>query len=445
MRAPRSSSSRPLAALGLLSGLLSALAACKPGRPAGFASGDEERWTFPLVGTVETAPLLTPVLVDGQGPFLFALDPDASVSVIDETLVAQLGLTAAKGPDRRDVTGAVRTRFHAEVRAIEIGTLIVERLDAMIASTGTFDTDGRRVHGVLGRDVLGDGLVLGIDRDAGVGHLVTRAAWTPPAGAVPLAYTLVPAVPAAGVVAPVPRRVVAAEVGGQEVALHVDLGAALSQLREARWAPAALPVAEATVHLVDETGTTRDASRVARGAVTAGPLTAQVVFVPYADVRFPEAAVDGALGLDAFAGVDVWLHPGERGLYLLPRQPVPLATRAARWDVGALGACRQPGCVSIRLVDPVAGRPADPSKPHPGLVLSVTREETAGGMGLEVVVEATGRPELPRLAINLPPTADRVLGHLPPAWLGAGLTVVDVSPYPRACPAADGCVDTLAR
>ena len=61
------------------------------------------------------------------------------------------------------------------------------------------------------------------------------------------------------------------------------------------------------------------------------------------------------------------------------------------------------------------------------------------------MLEATGKPDLPRLIINLPGYIDRLLYQLPAAYLDAPLAVVDASPFPRSCPAKNGCVDQLAR
>jgi hypothetical protein len=81
------------------------------------------------------------------------------------------------------------------------------------------------------------------------------------------------------------------------------------------------------------------------------------------------------------------------------------------------------------------------------VILSLTREERAGGMPLEVVLSAKGRPELPLVIANLPAHVDRLIDQLPPDFVGVTLEVVDVGPYPRECPAQlkNGCVDKLAR
>ena len=427
------------------------LAACTSGPPPGFAGGTGDRWAFPLVGTLESDLLITPVTIDGHGPYLFGIDPDANVSIIDEQLVKEASLRTRKGPHRLDETDTQQPRFYAEVLALEIGSLIIERRDAMIVKANTLDANGRRIHGMLGKDVLADSLVFGFDRDQGLAYLTTVKAFKPPADAIALKYEMLPSrVPNAQVL-PTPRRLVRAMIGGEPFALHLDLGATASQIREAVWQRAKLVPQDVQTAVIDEVGIPRRITKVGvSGPVTVGAAAASAIaeklaFVPYADQRWNDREIDGTLGLDFFRPYTVWLDWDARTCYLAPRKPVATQVRIDRWDVGALDRCKSPGCVTVRLVDPLAGKPVDPAKPHPGLVLSVTREEAAGGMPLEVVLEAKDRPELPRLAISLPPNVDRVMQHLKSEWIGVTLTAVDASPFPRQCPADGGCVDLLAR
>lgn len=428
------------------------LAACTSGPPPGFAGGAGDRWAFPLVGALESDLLITPVTIDGRGPYLFGIDPDANVSLIDEQVVKELRLQTRKGPHRLDETDTQQPRFYAEVFALEIGSLIIERRDAMIVKANTLDANGRHLHGILGKDVLADSLVFGFDRDQGLAYLTAVKAFKPPADAFAITYEMLPSrVPNAQVL-PTPRRLVRAMIGGEPFKLHLDLGAAASQLRETAWERAKLVPQTVQTAVIDEVGIPRRVTKagvsgpVTVGAATAGSASAETLaFLPYADQRWNDHEIDGTLGLDFFRPYNVWLDWDAKTYHLAPRKPIAAAVRIRRWEVGALDRCKSTGCVTVRLVDPVAGKPVDPGKPHPGLVLSVTREEVAGGMPLEVVLEAKDRPELPRLVINLGANADRVMQHLKSEWVGATLTVVDASPFPRQCPADGGCVDLLAR
>jgi hypothetical protein len=275
---------------------------------------------------------------------------------------------------------------------------------------------------------------------------VTEQAFRPPAGAAVISYSLLePRLPNVQVM-PVPRRLVSASIGGEAFPLHVDLGAVPSQLREALWERAKLVPREVRVALIDEAATPRLVTRGSDPApVTLGPISGSAAFLPYADKRWDEPAIAGTLGLGFFAGHAVWASWHTRSLHVVARRPIPVAERIARWDSAVLARCKQPGCIGFRVIDPLAGKPREEGKPHPGLVLSITREEPAGGMDLEITLEVPGDPRLPALIVNLPPHVDRLIHQLKPEFLGKPLEAVDASPYPRPCPGGGGCVDQIAR
>jgi hypothetical protein len=433
-----------LAALGLA--LAVGAGACTSGAPPGFSGGAGDQWSFPLVGPLENDLLLTPVTLNAHGPYLFLIDPDAPISIVDAELVKVAGLRPVPGPERLDETDTQRPRAYAEVLGLELGALVIERREAMVAPRHAYDLAGRRVHGVLGRDVLADSLAFGFDRDRGLGHLVAQQAFRAPAGAAALPYAVLEPRIANAKVQPVPRRLVRATLGGEVFPLHVDLGAVPSQLREALWDRAKLVARELRAVVLDEAATPRVVTKVSDPApVTVGAITGSAAFLPYGDRRWEEQDIAGTLGLGFFAGHAVWASWHGRSLYLVPRKPVDAATRIARWDSPVLARCKQPGCLEVRVVDPLRGEPPADGKPHPGLVLSITREEIAGGTDLEVMLEAQGDAKLPYLIVNLPPHVDRLIHQLKPGFLGKALAVVDASPHPRPCPGGGGCVDQLAR
>jgi hypothetical protein len=328
---------------------------------------------------------------------------------------------------------------YVELVSVEVGTLIIERRRAIVVKANTFDAAGRRIHGVLGADVLG-AVVFGFDRDLGIATLIEPSSWKPPAGAIELPYQVLGKnLPVVG------RRVVKATIGEEAFDLHLDLGSIASQLRETAWPRAKLIARAIKGGLVDEVGTVRRVEKASEPvAVAVGAVTGKVAFVPYAEQRWTDQELAGSLGLGFFARHDVWASFGAKTYYLVPREPLPLAKRIGRWEMGALDSCTTPGCATVRLVDPVAGKPLEAGKPHPGVILSVTREERAGGMPLELVLEPS-RPELPLVIVNLPAHVDRLIDQLPAAFAGATVAVVDASPYPRECPTKNGCVDKLAR
>jgi hypothetical protein len=422
-----------------------AAVACKTGgTPSGFSGGAGDRWTFPLVGPLEDGLLVTPVTINGRGPYLMALDPDAPDTVVDAVIVKEEQLLVGKTEDGK---------LFAELTGVEIGTLIVEQRRVLVVKAGTFDGGGRGVHGVIGRDILDDSLVLGIDRDQGLAFLQVKKTFKPPAGAVavPFKDEVVEQAGWRGL-----RRVVPATIGGETFAMHVDLGAVASQLGEVQWERAKLASRDVQLQIIDEGGEPRMIARASEPATVtvAGQTTDRVAFIPYVD-RGLEAQVgkfDGSLGLNYFAPYIVWADFPAHTIYLVRRTGnVPLTKKLERWDTGPLGGkCEHPACVAVRLVDPLQGKPPEEGKPHPGLVLALQRDERAGGMPLEIVLEArTGASPaataLPRLIVNMPANIDRLIDHLGPEFLGTTLEVIDASPYPRACPTADGCVDQLAR
>src|SRR4029079_5351602 len=185
----------------------------------------------------------------------------------------------------------------------------IDRRDAMVFPVGMYDTDGRHLNGIRGRDVIADSLVFSFDRDQGVAILSTVKAFTPPPNAVAIKYEVVSSRAAAVTttpvdqqqaaarsgadlpdVPPVPRRLATTQIGGASFAMHLDLGATQSQLSESSWSKAKLtPIpAETKLRLVDEAAPVREVATVAVAAeVTVGPITApHVTFVPFADKRF---------------------------------------------------------------------------------------------------------------------------------------------------------------
>ena len=451
---------------------------CSVGAPAGFSQGDH--WTFPLVGPLEDGLLVTPATVRGHGPYLFAIDPDANITAIDKQVADQAQLRTALGPHRIDETDTGQIRIYAELLDLKVGNLTIDRRDVMLFPSGFYDTENRHLSGILGRDALADSLVFGFDRDQGIATLSTVKAFTPPPDAVAIKYQAVsadttliagaaPAVPLTGRtgsvssalmdrpgdnvpsrlgeqtttespladVVPVPRRVATAQVGGARLAMHLDLGAAVSQLRQPSWSAAGLAPVGVKLHLVDEAASPRDVTSagVATDVMLGAAKASQVTFVPYVEKRFVADGLDGALGLDFFRPYAVYANWDSDTYYLKPRgaAAATLAARIGRWAT-AVPACPHPGCVTAQL----ATTPG-------GTELSVVRDAPAANRGLEVylgVTLATGASSAP-LVIELPAGTDQITGGVPAAFAGATITVLDVSPFPRQCAGDGGCVLSL--
>jgi aspartyl protease len=428
---------------------VAALAGCPKtgGGPSGITGVNRDRWTFPLVAPLENGLLVTPVTINDHGPYLFALDPDAKTSVIDVQVVHDGKLLVTNGPPVVDESGTPQPVKYATITSVEIGSVIVESRTVLVVRSGAFDSGARRISGVLGRDIIDDALLFGFDRDRGMAFLYERKGWQPPPGAQAIPFELAPAVPTPTSTLPIPRRLVKATINGEQFTLHLDFGAIASALRQPLWERAKLVSREVDVAGIDEVGVPHPWHQASEPATAAIGATQndRVVFVPYDDKRVPEG-VDGTLALNFFANNDVWIDWQMHTIYLSKRDAVPLDQKLGRWDTGPLGGkCEHPGCVAVRLVDPLGGKPVEEGKQHPGVVLSVQRDERAGGMDLEILLEPKDKPDLPRLIVNLPPNADRLIDHLGPEFLGVELVVIDASPYPRVCPTANGCVDQLAR
>jgi TonB family protein len=427
------------------------VAGCTVGAPPGFSGGDH--WTMPLVGPLEDGLLVTPVMVNGHGPYLFAIDPDANVTAIDKRIVEEAGLRMGQGPHRIDESDHAQVRFWAQVLNLQVGSLTIDRRDAMVVPDGTYDTEGRHLRGVIGRDVLADSLVFGFDRDHGLATLTTVKAFTPPPGATLIRYQSVSSSAAAtpavsqqeaggGAAAtlpdviPVPRRLFSVEIGDETFAMHLDLGAAFSQLREASWAKAKLAPVDVKLHLVDEAASARDVTAAGVADVMlASSKTLSVTFVPYVDQRFETGGVEGALGLDFFRPFAVYAHWDRRMYYLKGRSDAAQTApgRLARWGA-AIPVCPHPGCVTAELVGGDAG-----------VELHATRDPQAANHALEVflgVAPAPGKRVGP-MVIELPAGASSLTAQVPADYAGGKLVVLDVSPFPRSCAGDGGCVFVL--
>jgi hypothetical protein len=440
------------AALAAATLAIAAVAGCTAGAPPGFSGGDH--WTIPLVGPLEDGLLLVPVQVAGAGPYVFAIDPDAPMSIVDDLVVKEAELrTGTFGPHVLDEDASDQTRIFAEALDLKLGTLAVERRSVMVVKTGTYNSDGREIHGVIGRDILADSLVFGFDRDLGVAYLSTTKSFRPAADAAVISYSILPGRTfphAAGVseVVPVSRRLATATIGDQSFAMHLDFGATASQLRERSWERAKLAGSEVHATLIDEAATVHPIlhSGLADDVTVGATTTTRVWFVPYTERRWPDQDLEGTLGLGFFRRFAVAVNWDQAKVYLSPRVNAArqVVSRIGRWQSKALVSCTHVGCATITAIDPLAGKPAVGR--HPGVVVSVVRDASAINVDLEVLIAATadGNPRLPWLVASMPAGLDRVMTHVSADYLGASLTVIDTSPFPRRCPTDAGCIDQLA-
>jgi hypothetical protein len=404
-----------------------ALAACATGAPPGFSTGT--LWTFPLVDPLSDGRLVTPVFVDGHGPYLFAIDPDAQITIVDGAVIATADVLAhgeARLADQFDVS---HPTFATRLPNVRIGDLSISLLGVVSIAHASFDEHGRRISGILGRDVIADSLVFGFDRERGIAWLTTQEAFRPPAGAQELAYFK--GTPRA----PVVHKLVKARVGDKSYDLHLDLSRVPSQLRAEHWADAGFALARRPVTVIDDIGFRRDVDGVGiAGRVEAGGVARdRIDFVPYTDRRWWQTGeLEGTLGLGFFRPYVVaadWQH--ER-FYLSPRTPSATATvvRLARWGT-LMPACDHPGCVFV----------GDPIGDATTAGVRIARDPPADRLELEVRLGATtAAGALPDLIVELPAGVKAFDAALDPQYAGAKLEVVDVSPFSLPCAGPGRCV-----
>jgi hypothetical protein len=412
---------------------------CAQGAPPGFSQGSQ--WSFPLVDPLANGKLVTAVYLDGRGPYLFAIDPDAPISTVDrEALPPEFPYRyRTRLIDESDTT---RPLADATVREIRIGELTIIERQFGVSLDHTFDSEGRRIHGILGRDVIEDSLVFGFDRDRGIGWLSTQEAFHPAADAQVVGYFK--GTRRTGIT-PV-RRLVNVDVNGRRYDMHLDLGEAPNQLRMQHWQEAQLAVQPAREVLIDEVGTHREVKVGAIAArVTAEGVTRNdQMFVPYDDRRWEYGQLEGTLGLEFFAPYAVAADWHHEKYFLTPRAPSAESTalRLQRWGGALPAACASTGCVTVTITAAAAPNPEsngvmgmapDQAAVQEKTTATVTRDPLARGVPLEVVLAATAPSgqSLPPLTINLPAGADSFTSTVAPIYAGAQLTVLDLSPFPR--------------
>lgn len=390
---------------------------------------------MPLVEPLSGGRLLTIVRVEDRGPYVFAIDPDAPSTTVDPEVVTHGEFRTQLGPRRVDEGDTSHPTFYTELTDLRVGDLNVSLVRAAVSEAHAFDDDGRRIHGVLGRDVIADSLVFSFDRDRGVAWLTTQEGFQPPPGASTIGYRKRWAQ-----VQAVPRRVAKVNVDGQDVDLHIDLGEKVSTLFPRHWDKAGLRPIEWNLTMIDEVGTHHDVDKlgIAEHVKVGGVERTGLGFVSYADKRFWWGRFDGSLGLDFLRPYVVSADWHHSMLYLTPRkaETASRTVRLARWNMPA---CAEPGCVRLTLAPATTALPAEPRP-----TLRVSRDPASTG-ALSVIVHATSRAgrTLPALEVVLPPSVTSLHTSLDSMYGDAALEVVDASPFPRVCPSPSGCVIAL--
>ncbi len=483
----------PRTPLLLLMAALATAMGCVVGAPHGFSSG--KHWTFPLVGPLEDGVLLTPVKINGNGPYLFLIDPDSPRSSVDNAIVSENQLYSGFGREQLDENDHSQQVRLAEVKTLEVGTLTVSKRQVRVHKVGTFWVGGRRVRGVLGRDVIADSLIFAIDRDRGIGHLATQGNFAAPADATVIKYRDFTCADCGrrGEATPglesdiVTRRLVEARVNEtHKVTVHLDLGGRTSMLWPAKLKAFKMPRLDVKATLTDELGSTR---KVKFGSIAAkvkvGPLEASgLLILPFGDKRWREVDLDGTVGQNFLADYHVTVNWHKKRFWLAKRdreQAVALTKeRMGRWG-SVFAGCERPACVDIQMtgVSPPPAAPAPPAAPEapaapegsgapdqagdaPGAApqppaddgatvpkpmpprpekfdLRITRAREAVDKTYEILFEAVDKDGkslgLPRMTATLPAG---VVTVIEPDFdhnyaHAAGFRVLDMSPFGRDC------------
>lgn len=410
-------------------------AGCAIGAPPGFSAG--ETWTFPLVDPLADGRLLVPVMVHEHGPYLFEIDRD-SPTVIDPTVAVEAGVRV-RGPTRmvdHDDTG--HAAFWTELTDVHVGTLTISLVPVeLVSKPNLYDRDGRRIYGVLGRDLVADSLVFGFDRDRGIAWLQTQQAFHPPAGARTIELQRL----TSDGYKVNDQPVVRAHVGAAAFDLHPRFAYPVGEIPREQWRAAGMDDEARQVEMPDWSGTrwTVHEVGIAPQVTIDGVVADHVAFASYEDKRGYYDRFGGVLGMSffrAFAVAADWHH---RVMYLSPRaDPVQSrAARIARWG-STFDSCPDARCVELALQPPHDDAPTRP-------VLSVrTSDEMSGDIEITVRAIAKSGAPLPNLEVNLPAGVHGIAAPLDPTYLDAVVTVVDLSPFPRRCEYQGGCVMTEA-
>jgi hypothetical protein len=376
-----------------------ALAACVVGGPVSYSSG--VRWTLPMVAPLEDREVAVLATLDGHGPYLFLVDPDSEITVVDQGVAESLGLYwsgYARVLTQEDHT--VPRRVY-ELQSWRSGDLEIRNSVATSVPAGSLSFRGQPVAGILG--MVSPIIVIDVDRDRGVVKLAVAGNEAVPPGStavdghVRFNHLIVP--------------VEVADSTRRELALQVSLGVATSAL----W-PDLLddlpPSGARPALLVDAAGTRR-----APDADVAAPLVALSCDLRASWVRFVDLVEpttrrirhDGQLGENVLARWHVTMDRNRGRLWVAPRDAdlgAHLTDRLARWG-GRFARCAASGCVRMSL-----GRDG----------LDLARDPDAGAGGFEVVLEPIGAEGKPLVRVGFGDGIDR-------RRIAAGLyRVVDVAP-----------------
>ncbi len=324
------------------------LSGCVVGAPPGFSDGD--LWSVPLVAPLENDLLLVPVSLNGEGPFLFMVDPDSPESSVEASLQASLDLYARRSGQRLTEDDHLTQIIIAEVKKMSIGDLSIRNMRVRVHDDGTYWSGDRRVRGILGRDVIADSLAFKFDRDQGMMYIGTQGHIKPPEDASTIRFTQS--------YGKHKRHLSTIELNHKhKVSMHLDLGARTSMLWSKLIKKYKMPNVPLQAEVVDEYGT----RYALRGGTIAGIVRANeteanaLMMLPYSDKRMDEDDLDGILGQNFWSKYNITVNWHQKKLWVQTRNPDLTANATARiqrWG-DQLEACETLACLRPTL----KGRP----------------------------------------------------------------------------------------
>ncbi len=371
--------------IGLL--LLSVgLSGCVVGAPPGFSDGD--LWSVPLVAPLENDLLLVPVSLNGEGPFLFMVDPDSPESSVEASLQASLDLYARRSGQRQTEDDHLTHIIIAEVKKMSIGDLNIRNMRVRVHDDGTYWSGDRRVRGVLGRDVIADSLAFKFDRDQGMMYIGTQGHMKPPEDARTLHFTQS--------YSRHKRHLASIEINRKhKVTMHLDLGARTSMIWSKLMKKYKMPNVPLQAVVVDEYGT----RSTLQGGTIAGIVRANetetnaLMMLPYSDKRMDEDDLDGILGQNFWSKYNITVNWHQKKFWLQTRNPDLTANATARiqrWG-DQLVACETLACLRPTL----KGRPEPTPAPVPvpsSEEVQVSEEDRSAPPATPPVEGATAKP-----------------------------------------------------
>ncbi|MBT8493707.1 MAG: hypothetical protein KJO07_11660 [Deltaproteobacteria bacterium] len=392
-----------------------ALAACNS-RPVHYPDRGTS-WELPIVDPMLATGVVVPATIHGQGPFLFLLDPDAATT-IDIGVANQLKLFSPANSWQQATTARDRNlpRRPFEIMHWQSGDLKLRNFRAFSAPAGSLRVAERRIHGILGGDMLTRNIVIDIDRDRGVVALHTAEAFRPPRRAAAVAGRALrnPSFTRRGLA--VPTHV--SELG--EIELVVALSAPATALRPAVYSRHPGEPRPSGKLWVDDSGDRQRARSAKQSTIVLGPHTSEQVMIDeLPDRRLWSYDFPGVLGQDVLARYRAIYDRDRRRLWLQARESnlaVHLDARISRWN-DRIKDCERGRCVRIELRSD-ALRVSAPAASGIRTVTLEAVDERGAGLG-SPIVQATLTPGK-TATVPLPETAG-----------SSGFRVIDLSPLAR--------------